>query len=185
MSSEFKKYMNSYRAGSIVGTIFMGLYSLFCIYGVIVNIAAGSKESAGMSLFLFLVFGAGVVYFISRALKFKKFFDNLSESGELSIVEADFLNAKIRRNDTVRFGERYIYIKKSGKLVKYEDIKQVYQYVHKTNFIETERALKYKDQNGKEYYLCKLELRDKSRNEMVEIISLLLAKNPNIKIGYR
>ena len=79
----------------------------------------------------------------------------------------------------------WIFIKGSGKLLEYSEIVQIYQYIHKTNFIEDERALKYRDSKGKERRLCRLELGDKSKDEMLQMIDIICRKNPTVKIGYR
>lgn len=109
----------------------------------------------------------------------------MPEDSLFNLIEEEFISAIPMRKDSVRFGKNYIFIKHSGKLLKYSDIKQVYQYIHKTNFVENERALKYIDLNGKHRKICNLLLREKSNDELSQMISIIMCKNPNVKIGYR
>ena len=89
------------------------------------------------------------------------------------------------RKGRILFGNNWIYKKGTARVITYSEIVQVYQFVQKTNFIESERMLKYVDTKGKTRTLCDLELRGRSDEELKQIIGMIYIKNPGIKVGYK
>ena len=177
MSTEFKKYMNSYSHGWIIATI---VVSSFAILFAVVAVVNRFPVTASL---IFLVIGIPITLipiFISY-----RFFERLANEEDVDLIENDFANAYPMRNDTIRFGERWIFCKNSARLIRYEEIKQVYQYIHKTNFLEDMRAVKIADINGKHRIICKLELRGASDEELKQIMMIIYQKNPRVKLGYR
>lgn len=177
MSNRFKNYMNPYGPGWMSVTIIVGT---LMVASLISMIARDDLMIAPQ-----LVMLAIVAISLLPLFRGVNFFKTLEEDPAHIAIERDFEYAVSMRDDRVRFGEYYIYIKRSGRLLKYSEITQVYQYVHKTNFVEDERALKYVDTNGKHRKMCKLELRDNSNAELSMMVSMILKKNPYVKVGYR
>ncbi|MBO5891605.1 MAG: hypothetical protein J6Q30_02690 [Oscillospiraceae bacterium] len=176
MSKEFKKYMSVY----IIGwKIFTAITSAL-IVAFYIAMFAGNDVDYIRLLYLFIALIASLIpWFIS--LHFFKSIENNIRSDQ---IEADFRKAIPKRNDNIRFGKRWIFIKSRSKLFSYSDITQIYQYVRKSHGFEEERGLKFIDTAGRHHKLCKLALRNKSEQEMYEIISIILSENPGIKIGY-
>ena len=56
----------------------------------------------------------------------------LEEEGELSNVIMDFQEGEKLFGDAVRVGNKYIIGKGTNCIISYKDIKQIYQYIHKT-----------------------------------------------------
>lgn len=60
---------------------------------------------------------------------------NESAPGELAALLSDFRTAMPIAGGNIRLGDRYLYPKRGGKYIAYGDVLQVYQTVHKTNFV--------------------------------------------------
>ncbi len=177
MNEKMKKFMSAYKFWWLVLTIFMAALSVIF---VISAMAGNDVEYVGL-IVLLVILGLSLLPWY----KSKKFYADIETSGSLPKIEADFDGAVPVLKNKVRLGNSWIFVKGKERLLGYEDITQVYQYIHRTNFIENERALKYVDKKGKHRVLCKLELRGKSDEEVHKIVLFILSKNPNVKIGYR
>jgi len=125
-----------------------------------------------------------LVIALCSMLDYPRYFQSLEENGQMQWLLQDFSHATSCLNDSLRFGYSCLYAKGQGKLIPYTDIVRVYQYIHKTNFVEDRRELKYINREGKELSLCKLKIRGKSDADVRTIIAMLYAKNPAIQIGY-
>lgn len=177
MNKELKKFMSAYKFGWKILTFVM----IALIIAFVVSAIAGNKVNyVGLLIFVLILLLSLIPQYCS-----KKFHENLANDILINRIETDFQNAIPMRKDHVRFGDEWVFIKGKELLLKYEDIHQVYQYIHRTNFIENERALKYVNSKGKHRVLCKLALRGKSDEELKQMISIIYSKNPNVKIGYR
>ena len=178
MSEELKKYAFPPPIGWFISTvIFGGLLILFIISAI-----AGND----VELFGAFVFIGGLVISILFALNNLNRTKKILEDESLCLrLDMDFAKATPMRRDRVRFGDEWIFIKGNRMPVRYEEITRVYQYIHRTNFIENERALKYVDSKGKHKKLCNLELRDKSKDEMLKMVEIICTKNPSVQLGYR
>ena len=177
MSKEFKKYATSYGVGWITLTVLMSIM----IVVFFISWAMGNDvKFGGLVVFIVLLLCSLIPLLVSS-----RFFKKLETDASVEQIEADFQKAVPMRKDTIRFGEKWIYLKRKSKLLSYGDITRVYQYIHRTNGFEDERALKYVNTAGKHRRLCKLELRNKSEQELVQIITLILSKNPDVKVGYQ
>ena len=178
MSKDFKKYMTMY--GPLWFSITL-VVSILLVASIIFMIIYNDIGNFIPQLIMFVI----ALISLIPLVRSKRFFDRIEQDLCLPNIETEFINAISMRKDSVRFGENYIFIKHSGKLLKYSEITQVYQYIHKTNFVEDERALKYVNVKGKHCKMCKLELREKSNEELQEMLCIIMSKNPYIKIGYR
>ena len=97
----------------------------------------------------------------------------------------DFSKATGYCHDAIRVGEAYLFGRKTAQIMRYEDLKQVYQYIHKTNFVEDARKLRAVTQEGKTVDLCNLKTGNKDTQDRANVIACILNANPNVKIGYR
>ena len=176
MSKELKSFMSSKK---FLWTFLTGA-CVFLIVVLIVNAIRGMD----VSYVGFVIFIVGALLSLIPQFKSKKFYAELTQNSQLPEIEEDFKNAACVRNDTLRLGKKWIFIKGQENILAYNEIQQIYQYVHKTNLVEDERKLIYVNASGKKKTLCKLEVRGKSNDELVSIINYILSKNPNIKIGY-
>ena len=181
---ELKKYLSSYNVASMLIGIFMVAFGGFFLF-VLLPDTEEPTVTLLMGLFI-LVMGAVVIWScISNVRSLNRLFAELEERGELDRIVEEFNRAEVLVKGKVRLGPNYIFGKGAGHLVRYENIRQVYQYVKKRNFVEVVRSLKYVDQNGKTRDLCELQLRGKSDEDVQKIILAILSKNPMVKIGYK
>lgn len=177
MNKEMKDFMSSRKFWWIILTAVLVLMALL----IIVNAIRGLDVSY-IALAVFLL---GALLSLIPQLKSKRFYNDLQNNPQLPLIQEDFRNAVPVRNGTLRLGRTWIFIKNKETLLTYAELSQIYQYIHKTNFVEDERKLIYVDKSGKKKTLCKLDVRGKSNDEMAKIVNFILAKNPYIKIGYR
>ena len=182
INKDLKKYLSVYSLGWQIATICVcAMTVMSSVFAFIINPAAG--RDVDYTFFIFYAIGIAVclVPLFSSMIFFKK----LTNNAEFEKIEEDFGKAVPKRKDSIRLGEKWVFIKSRGKILPYSEIKQVYQYIHKTNFAEDKRALKYVDLKGRHHILCGLELNDKSNPEMMDIMRVLISHNPTIKIGYK
>ena len=177
MKDELKDYLSSGREWLWMVTIVAA--AIFLIQGV------GILKGNGDNWFGFIFFVS--VFLLSRLpdFLFASFLKKIKAEGIYELAKKDFESAVSLVEDRVRLGKNYIFSKGKSRLLKYEDIVQVYQYVHKTNFIENERALMYVDINGSTRKLCNLKLRGASDGDAMKMIGIIVQNNPNVKVGYR
>lgn len=182
-TKKLKKYLGTEGIGWI---IFGGLLVLLGL-AFLVNLIKGEVElKDSWPALLFFGGGAGLIWMgYSFMRDRKKMYQELEESGEIQRVLADFETALPLVNDYVRLGQFYIFGKGKSLIVRYGEIRQVYQHITRRSFVESERYLKYVDNNGKVKDLCNLQLRGKSDEDVMRIMAVIKAKNPNVKLGYK
>ncbi|MBQ9762487.1 MAG: hypothetical protein IJV82_05345 [Oscillospiraceae bacterium] len=176
MKPEFKKYLSGHRFWWRVLTVFM---AVLCVVFVICAIAGRDVQYTGLVCFAGILGASLIPQFL-----FAKYLKKLESDSRFPQIQEDFARSFPMFNDTLRFGNTWIF-RKGKKILTYADIRQVYQHIQKTNFIESERRLVYVNRNGKIDTLCNLQLRGKSDEELMKAIALIHSKNPGVKIGYR
>lgn len=136
---------------------------------------------------LIYLIGGGILLWvgISSSNDVEKLVRELEAKGELERVLADFEGGKSFVKDKIRVGNSYLFGKRKGQIVRYEDIRQIYQSIRKRNGAETSRTLQYVNAQGKTLTLCDLQLREKSNEDMMKIMMIIKAKNPAVKLGYQ
>jgi len=174
MSKKFKKYMTPYTLGWKLGTA-LSVFIIAMFLGLMV-------QENEFSFAPLVVFGVLLAVCLAPLFRANRFFKQM-ESQNINAIEADFARAYPFVKGKVRVGQTYIFAKASGKLVKFTDMIQVYQYIHRSNGIEDKRLVKYVDANGKHRDLCQLRLKGKSDSELKDILHMIQQKNPTIKIG--
>ena len=111
--------------------------------------------------------------------------ERLEKSGEMEQAVAEYLEAPSFLDEKVRLGETWVFGQGSGMFLRYEEITQVYQYIHKTNGGEDRRSLEVKTVKGDRFSLCKLKTLGRSDEELSAVIAFLMTKNPSIVLGYK
>ena len=114
----------------------------------------------------------------------KRIIRRLEEEGELSNVIMDFQKGEKLFGDAVRVGNKYIIGKGTKDIVAYKDIKQIYQYIHKTNYFEDYRSLRVCTDDGTKD-ICQLPRNGAGEQTVRQLIMYICTKNPNIKVGYK
>lgn len=189
-SLEIYKYVKPSGVGThllSVGAVFM-ILSFICI--------CDSLSMIPMVLMMVLIFGVPALV---GEIKYKNELDEIkvrlqrieADSVEYEALLSNFRDGKRYFNDNLRAGKTWIFGKKLKTIYRINDIFRVYVYVHKTNFIENQRMLKFDGYGGKGQDLCTLQLKDifsgisPDEAEMIELLKFLNFANPNIKFGYR
>lgn len=103
------------------------------------------------------------------------------QRGELNALWNDYRNAEGYLG--MKLGQRYIVSFNTGVVVRYDEIRNVHQYVHKTNLIEDGRELRAIKTDGETVTLTGLELRGKADEHVQKVIAFLMMKNPSITVG--
>ena len=175
MNNDFLKFTRIYGWGwMLLGILGAALFITFIVFAVC---GADVEYAGGLT-----VFPAMVLISLIPAFKQKRFRNGLSDI--MPEVQQDFAGAVSFRKGKLRMGNRWIYVKGKSRLLNYGNIVQVYQRVTRTYFIESERNLLCVDARGRKHKLCYLELRGKSDEEVMQIVSFILRHNPNVKVGY-
>ena len=177
---ELKKYI-SQSWTAYIGLAFFGLLFLIGLVS-----SARGNSSALPALLIFGIFAALASISPIRSIRgISEFLEGARSRNELDAVLLDFETAQSLCGDKIRMGEKYIYGKKTGGIYDYNQIRKVYQYIHKTNFAEDRRELRAETIDGKTKTLCRLALKGKDDENMKQIVMRIFAKNPTVKIGYR
>lgn len=143
-------------------------------------------EAPIFAFILFLAVGVMLVYLGLRTLfQYPGYIRALDGSGYMMQILQDYAHANGVLKNQLRFGAYYLFAKGQGKVLVYTDVARVYQYIHRTNFVEDRRELRYVDREGKEGTLCRLKCRGKSDADLHIIIGMLLQKNPSLQVGYK
>lgn len=163
-----------------------GRFVLAGIFGIlgIGLVTASSRPLIGVVFFALM---AGfVIYAFYRKKKQNEYFDSMLSSKEAYQILKDFWEGSPTTNGQLRMGEKYLFPKGQGVILKYSDIAKVYQSVHSTNGMKDSRVVKAELTDGKTVTLCNIAASNRFGTEEFEGIAYpLLKKNPEIHIGYR
>ncbi|MBQ9155307.1 MAG: hypothetical protein IJ137_00840 [Eubacterium sp.] len=166
---------------SYIAVIFFGILALLGI-----AVAASSGPGALIIVLLFVGLAAlaslhpyGMHKEMNKVIQREKNLNHMQE------MEKDFEYAVAFCKDKVKAGQIYLFGKNTGTILKYEEIERVYLYVHKTNFVEDKREMKAVTRDKQTVTLCNLRTGKKDEDELKVFLSLILAQNPSIKVGYR
>lgn len=189
---ELKKYIFFSSIGVFLKEIGDLILSIILLVIFITNISGilemirSEGDMLGKIIFcvivLFPVFG--IVHYCLVVSAPKRIIRRLEEEGELSNVIMDFQEGEKLFGDAVRVGNKYIIGKGTKDIVAYKDIKQIYQYIHKTNYFEDYRSLRVCTDDGTKD-ICQLARNGAGEQTVRQLIMYICAKNPNIKVGYK
>ena len=153
---ELKKYIFFSSIGVFLKEIGDLILSIILLVIFITNISGilemirSEGDMLGKIIFcvivLFPVFG--IVHYCLVVSAPKRIIRRLEEEGELSNVIMDFQEGEKLFGDAVRVGNKYIIGKGTNCIISYKDIKQIYQYIHKTNHFEDYRSLRAYTNDG-------------------------------------
>lgn len=165
----------------------VNLQKLF-LGGIVVSAVFAVIESFAIAFVV--IFGAGLLvvsldkWNISR--KRKALLSKLRELeawGELDELWKDYSETEVFLG--MKMGRKFIISTVTGVIVRYDEIRNLHQYIHRTNFIEDGRSLRVVTVNGKILNLTNLELRGKADEDLKKALVFMIMKNPAITVGYR
>lgn len=189
---ELKKYIFFSSIGVFLKEIGDLILSIILLVIFITNISGilemirSEGDMLGKIIFcvivLFPVFG--IVHYCLVVSAPKRIIRRLEEEGELSNVIMDFQEGEKLFGDAIRVGNKYIIGKGTNCIISYKDIKQIYQYIHKTNHFEDYRSLRAYTNDGTKD-ICQLPRNGAGEQTVRQLIMYICTKNPNIKVGYK
>ncbi|MBQ9045253.1 MAG: hypothetical protein IJ112_04840 [Oscillospiraceae bacterium] len=163
----------------------MVVFGGLCLLCAVLALVAGG----GFISLLFLIPGGLLPYVAVREQSaYRNWVRSAESSGALTGYLEDFRAAEQVANGNIRFGRQYLYARNAEKVIAYGDVLQVYQRVHKTNFVESSRNITAVVRDGdktKEVALCQLALRGMGDEVVRDVVGRLLYRNPSIKVGYK
>ncbi len=180
MKYEFKKYVNSFTAGWLVITVL----SVVAIIVPVVLFAADEEEAAVPFLALGILGLLLLIIGLLQLFSSRRLFKKIENEGKTEQMETEFQKAVPMAEGKLRMGSQHIFIKGGGRIPEYAEIRKIYQYVHRTNYVEDRRELRYENPAGKVTTLCKLRTRGKSDKDAIEIVAFIKEKKPDLMIGY-
>ena len=143
---------------------------------------------------LFLSIGVLIGWMALRPFRdYKNMLTFLKKRNFYDMAVCDFYSATPFLEDNIRLGHECVFGKSFCTILRYTDIRRIYQYVYKLNFVEWNRELHAVDTQGKVWRLCELKLHSMFNNrkneladqEVIKVLNFMLYKNNRIAIGYR
>jgi len=162
-----------------------GVYIIAAVL-LVINILSMLIIGSGGIFFLWLIIAAMICG--PSAYCELKVIDALSaeeNKHNLDALYEDFASAKVLGDNNVHIGEKYIFGRRSGGYYEISDISKVYQYIHKTNFVEDKRILRAELGSGGTVALFGLHLKGQDDALLLDAISMIVAINPKVKVGYK
>ena len=163
----------------------MWTFYMAAVIAVLVSaLALSLGKIQGASLILVAVAFLFAYLAIKDNLKALRRVQEYEQTGKLAEALPDFNAGAAMLDGELHIGQQNLYGKRMGVILPYQDIARMYQYVHKTNFVEDRRALIALTRAGERVTVCKLKTRGKDDSELALVLSLAKAKNPDIQFGY-
>ena len=171
----FRKYISEGYTSLYLGPILVLLGGVMFVGETILTYLVG---------LLLIAMGVYMVYCWFRDKKqMDRQMETWRNTGALQGLLAEFQQSGPVFQDTLRLGQTHLFPKGTGKVLTYGELTQVYQYVHKRNFVEDRRELRAVA-GGKEITLAKLPLKGKGDEDLKKVLGFFLMKNPGIHVGY-
>lgn len=152
------------------------------IYGFIARYQIGPFIVSKSPVLCFFLVVFGVVFLWSALFSKDELcpvIQKLKDSGEMETVLADFQKAQTQSEGCpLLVGDRYLFGKGSGQLVRYTDISRVQCVSSKYS-----RELVYIDNSGKKHILCSLNQEGKNDEDARRLVARILEKNPSVRVG--
>lgn len=143
------------------------------ITGVVFGIMEHDYQTTFLSLLFAILLGGGILYSgISATLKYRKKIQHIEDSSALEILMDDFENGSRAFKDSLILGKVFLIGKRMGTIVSYNEIVRIYQYIEKTNGVESKRTIKIETADNRKLDLCKLKRWGKSDDEFVRLLNI-------------
>ena len=170
---DLKRYLQPKFGPLSIGIVWLaaGIAGMVALDGEIIALAIGV---------LFAALAAGPL--LLKLIRLNKQIKELEEAGKLSYVLEDFFIADSYVNDYIRMGDTYIFGRMTGTMVRYDEIKKAFQYVHKRNFSESSRGIKVRIKGHRTLELTKLPTRGKGNADLEKIMAKIASVNPKAKL---
>ena len=121
---------------------------------------------------------------ISPFRDYRKMMKFFTDGGIYHEATADFLSAQSFMNDNMRMGNKYIFSRRLCTVIRYGDIRRLYQSGYEANGAERARELKAVDISGQNWHLCVLTPDTDNQPGLKEAVDFMLSKNSRIVIDF-
>lgn len=168
----FKKYVTPYIARNIFAVI--TVLTIMCLFAAppVTPIYAGTA----------LCFG--IPWLIGRN-RVNKRIAFMQENGTYENMLREFTVSKQVLGDKVRYSEKYIFGKGTGRFFDYQEIEWVYRHTVRYVIIPIRSEIMIGDNKGKIAPFCKLKLGNNSGGEEIKTLANLIhSKNPHTLFGF-
>lgn len=174
----------SMAVGVVIGAL--GLVFLLSFFMAIVKGSGAASAAILLIAIPFTALGVVVIYSsLSASGNLKSFLKMMESNGTMPALLEDFSHSRSMANDKVRLGDKYIFGRKTGRPVGYEEIVRVYQHVHKQDSKENYRQLMAVLKDGKTRILCDLSLGNQGESDASGIMRIIRQQNPTVFLGYK
>ena len=168
-------------------SVFLAVFMTVCLAVSLALIVAGSLKISGiMDLPVsWLALPAGLLlmgFAFVPSLSYRRMTNFLKRNGLYQEAISDFVSAKSFMNDRIRMGDKYIFCKRKCVILRYFDIRRVFQDFDMKDGQETSRTLNAVDNSGNVWFLCDLETNTDNQPGLREILDFMTSKNNLITI---
>ncbi len=162
------------------------LTPLVFVMSVLAVVAAVAEFFSGENIYLcmmLLCVGLFLMWLsVSPFRDYRKMMRFFTDSGIYHEAAADFISAQSFMKDRMRMGNKYIFCRRLCTVIRYNDIRRVYQNGLEANGAERARELKAADTSGHEWNLCLLKPNTDNQPGLKEALDFMLSKNNLITI---
>ncbi len=169
----------------LVGKVDSSFTSPFYCFGILALIFGFS--GATVMLFVGIAFLAAA-YWISNKNKraYTTWLGAIQNQEKEQALLRDFQSAQDYFGGELRLGQNWVYGKGSNRAYAYGEITKVYQCIHKKRILgEVDRNIEIVGLDGIAVNLCRIPQGGQGDAELNVVLNNMLAKNPQMHIGYK
>ncbi|MBQ7835703.1 MAG: hypothetical protein IJ389_00430 [Clostridia bacterium] len=179
--------MKKTSVSSLVSYLFPPIDNL--LKSIIVLAAGIAVTLLENNLWVMAVFIAlAVIEFIPDAAKIIRFFSAVSylrSRKEMDEVLKDFADSTAKMDGKVRVGKKYIFGKKCGAVIAYDDIRRAHHFIRKNYGYSQKRFVEIFTLDGGKHKLCKVNANDTTLTEAQQLMELLKERAPKADVAVK
>lgn len=161
------------------------LVALLLVLGLVFGLLVPVEMVVFMALPFEVVAAVAAIPAVMNWSRMSRQLEELEQSGALRSVLRDFAQSESFFKNELRSGDTYLFGKKYGLMVRYNQIEKIYQKVQKRNHVEIGLFLVVKVAGSGARTLCSVSRPWTGGEELKKLFGLIQQKNPNAHLGYR
>ncbi len=181
LTKKLQRFTVPHHENYIGGAVFIVIGLLGAVAGVIEQ---SIEVTVGGVLLAVLLGGWLFSDGVKDTKRYKARLERIRQGGGFDLLLDDFQNGQRAFGGQLIIGRTFVIGKRTGSIFSYGEITRAYQYIVRTNGIESARTIRIVTPNDGTMDLCKLKLRGKSNDEVDLFMQHLLRVNPNVALGY-
>lgn len=181
LTKKLRRFTVPHHENYIGGAVFIVIGLLGAVAGVIEQ---SIEVTVGGVLLAVLLGGWLFSDGVKDTKRYKARLERIRQGGGFDLLLDDFQNGQRAFGGQLIIGRTFVIGKRTGSIFSYGEITRAYQYIVRTNGIESARTIRIVTPNDGTMDLCKLKLRGKSNDEVDLFMQHLLRVNPNVALGY-